>query len=651
MAVQFKPGQTITWRPNQGFWLDGEPFVATGTNYVASYICTNYWEDWRPEELKKDLDLIAKLGLNALRIPIHWEYAEPAPGQFRPEMMERLGQFLTWAEERGLAVMPWFLIGVATQFYDVSWRKGGNFFEEPMVGHAVNHIQTFVARFKDRPNILCWDLCDEPEFYAQMPGGEQLPYEPVRFKNWVTRLYEGVKQVDPVHAVMMGFGHLITNHYGMHVREMEQITDMMGVTGYTHDGDMELLHSFRNTYFLPWYLRMNDTQGRGVFASEAPGWSTVNASEFCVGLHFRLVLHSMLAAGSWGFLPWVWNDFVPEIWDKPPLDVAVFEPGFGLCRVDGTYKDSGKEFGVFAEHARKYPLQEWALEGPEACILIPSGYYTNNIELHFRTMFVAFMAARMAGLRVRFVWEADWTAEADCKLLILPGAPSGLTISSWQKVEKWVAKGGTLYCSQGFQRLIYPRINQLCGIDLQGAGTATNGLTWEATFNSPAKLASQGTLAPAKCRMVVNPADAEVWATTPDGEPILFHNKFGEGQVILLTHSAEQSMATMESAEFETHPLHTIYRAAAELAGLKPLLQASDPRLEVSIQAKGSQKLVTIINHSSAALGAEIECAKPVVIEEVLRGSGVPVGQAPTSAFMIQAAPSEVVIFLMRCGE
>lgn len=660
MTVAFKKGQAITWRAGQGFWLDGEPFYPTGVNFVANYICTNYWDDWRPEELIKDLDRIAALGLNALRIPIHWEFAEPAPGVFRPEMMERVGQFLTWAEERGLAVMPWFLIGVATERYDVSWREEKSFFEEPMVTHAANHIRSMIERFKDRPNILCWDLCDEPEFYANMPGGEQLPYEPVRFKNWVQRLYDAAKEADPVHPIMMGFGHLITNHYGMHVREMEQILDMMGVTAYSHDGDMELLHSLRNTYFLPWYLRMNDTQGRGVFAQEAPGWSTVCCSDESMGLHYRLVLHSMLAANCWGILPWVWNDFLPEIWDKSPLDFSAVEPSFGLMRVDGRLKKAGEEFGAFAAYACKYPLHEWPIEGDEVHILIPRTYYISdvepfgsNIELHWRSAFVSFMVARQAGLRVKFVWEQDWPAQ-DCKLLIVHGSPSALRLSTWKKIEDWVAGGGTLLATIGYQRHIGPCLNELFGVTLQGPVMAKDGIEWKKTAQGPAGLAASGKVAPtanmpSKSRMVLDPAGAEVWATTPDGSPILFANRVEEGTAILLDYAAEMAMAYTESKEFATHPLHTLYREAAARAGVNLPVQSSDPRLETSSRAKGDEILVTIINHTADMVEAEIRYDRPVELVEVVQGSGVE-AKGPMLQ-KVKMSPCEVQILRLKRGK
>ena len=50
---------------------EGELFYPVGINYVASYICTNFWEDFRPDVIYKDLKLAASLGVRALRIPMN----------------------------------------------------------------------------------------------------------------------------------------------------------------------------------------------------------------------------------------------------------------------------------------------------------------------------------------------------------------------------------------------------------------------------------------------------------------------------------------------------------------------------------------------------------------------------------------------------
>ena len=47
----------------KGHLLDaaGNQVHVVGVNYVASYICSNFWDDWRPEVIEKDLAKIREL--------------------------------------------------------------------------------------------------------------------------------------------------------------------------------------------------------------------------------------------------------------------------------------------------------------------------------------------------------------------------------------------------------------------------------------------------------------------------------------------------------------------------------------------------------------------------------------------------------------
>ena len=152
--------------------------IFTGINYVASYICTNFWEDWRPEIIEKDLADISELGLNAVRIPMFWGYMEPEEGNYNPKIFEQFNTFLGWCEKYGLYVMPWFLVGVATRNYDVAFRNGRPFFTGEMVDIAANHLKHFIKEYKHSEQILFWDICDEPEWYSlYKKGAEQLPLD------------------------------------------------------------------------------------------------------------------------------------------------------------------------------------------------------------------------------------------------------------------------------------------------------------------------------------------------------------------------------------------------------------------------------------------------------------------------------------------
>lgn len=588
------PGQICRWNPVVGFERGGIPCYVVGTNYVARYVCTNFWEDWRPQTIARDLDLIASTGLNAVRIPIHWEYAEPSPGQFREEALERISQFLDMAMERGLLVMPWFLVGVATLNYDVSWRNGRSFFSEPMVSHAENHLRTMVGKFRHFPNILCWDICDEPEWYSEHPGAEKLPYNCSRFQQWVDRMYKAVREVDPERAVTLAFGHIATGNYGMDVRRAAAALDVMAVTAYPPHRNEDLVHGFRSGYFLGWSVRFNDCAGKGVFTCEAPGWNDVEASEESVAALYRVALMSNLANGSLGVMPWVWNDFDDAVQCLPPLDRRPQEKRFGIVRENGTLKPAGRELSEFADFVASFHPHEWKQESPEVHVLVPvlsgPGAYDE-----FDDMFHQYIFLRQAGLRVRYLWAEDLSALRG-DVLFLPNSKSlPLTTGDWLKLQRWVEKGGTLVCSNQRPSTVF---NALFGVTREGLRTAHDDVRFRGCREGFG--VCEGIVLPrgnAFVELTLN--RAELLCSSTEGSPLVTCNRFGDGRAIFIAYAPETSLARIESEQLARHPIHRFYRAIAELVGLTAAVSCGDPRIELDIRRHSDGRLIAIlINHS-----------------------------------------------------
>jgi endo-1,4-beta-mannosidase len=73
-----------------------------GVNYTPSsnwYFC---WNDWHIDPIKRDLDAIAALGADHMRIMLIWPSFQPNPQWVSPAHLERLSQLLTEMGVRGL---------------------------------------------------------------------------------------------------------------------------------------------------------------------------------------------------------------------------------------------------------------------------------------------------------------------------------------------------------------------------------------------------------------------------------------------------------------------------------------------------------------------------------------------------------------------
>src|SRR5262249_32962364 len=75
---------------------------------------------------------------------------------------------------------------------------------------------------------------------------------------------------------------------------------------------------------------------------------TVLVEEQAAAAYIDRALSALLDSGCTGALVWCHADYVPEIWQRPPLDVATHERSFGMWRADGSPKPVLSAVGKFA---------------------------------------------------------------------------------------------------------------------------------------------------------------------------------------------------------------------------------------------------------------------------------------------------------------
>lgn len=599
---------------NGRFELDGEPFYPVGVNYAPRYVCTNFWADWRPEVIRKDLQTIAEAGFNCIRIPVIWQTAEPAPGAFSPEFERHFDEFIGWCGERGLYVMPWFLVGVSTGKYDVIYRQGRSFLSGRMLELARAHLRHFVSEYRDDRRILCWDLCDEPEFYSKFEQSDQLPYDRDIAANYVRTLAQAVREADPTHLVTLGFSHIASENWGFNVRDVAELLDVMSVTAYAYRV-REPLDGFRNGYFVAWNVRFQRQAGREVFLGEAPGNTTASNAEDVVANYLKISSYSSLAAGALGVIPWVYTDYEPEAHLKWPLNGMPTEPWFGLWRADGSRKPSCDALIAFSRAMRELPITDYEPAEPgEAAVLVPESYY-EEVGANFPASYMAYVLARMAGLTVDFLWERDLTGAIDYKLILAPMCHR-LSLRTWNVLERWVGSGGVLFLTFGGPACYSPSFARMFGVSIRGQlpGPAPTEARMERDWHG---LRAGETLAPLPQPWnapLWRPEGAELLATYADGRPFMLVNRRGKGLAVCCSHMIEGSFLGGEVyGRWREYPGWRLYRAVAEAAGVRPQALGSDPCVETYLmkRRKGSGRLLMLLNHVGETRRTVVELAEP----------------------------------------
>lgn len=600
----------------EGRLLDkaGNPVHIVGINYVASYICTNFWEDWRPEIIAKDLENISKLGLQAVRIPMMWGYMEPEERAYNDSFFAKFDAFIEMCRKYELYIMPWFLVGVATKDYDIPYRQGRPFFSGDMVTLAENHLKHFIAPYKDEEQILFWDICDEPEFYSRNIGAEPLPYKRNDVARWVRTMYQAIKSVDQNHLVTLGFGHIATENYGMDIRDMADILDLMVVTCYP-GWATETLDKCRQNYTIPYHVKMN-TRNKPVFTCEAPGNSSIVYSEEIIGKYFQVSLYSNLINGSTGVLPWVYNDFDQNLWHTVPLEGYLSEPYFGIVTVDGRLKPSGEVLRDYAAFAKKAELGKYRPHKAKVAVLVPEGYYQDKNNA-VPKIYSAFIQAKGCSVNVDLVWTSEDLS--GYQVLIMPTV-SGMIASQWDKIRKFVENGGTLYQIYDNVGCLSVYFNDLFGVTVQGIERdhGNNKLVMKTDWgkwHTGDVISVSGT--DRREWLSVKAMAAEVLCSLEDGSPALLKNHYGKGVAYLATIQMNNGLMEIPYEEFVGARSFCIMETIMQDVGVDRLVRIESSTVEVGCleECETGNMLVVCVNHDKDPVAVKLSLDRDLLPE------------------------------------
>jgi hypothetical protein len=135
-----------------------------GVNYLPSRDWWYAWVDWDEQTIAQDLDAVAGLGFDHVRIQCLWPVFQPNPAHVSPAMLTRLVRILDLAAERGLSVCPTVLDGWLSGFdFRPAWLRDADPFTDPAAVEAAALLVTTVARtVLGHPALWCLDIANEP---------------------------------------------------------------------------------------------------------------------------------------------------------------------------------------------------------------------------------------------------------------------------------------------------------------------------------------------------------------------------------------------------------------------------------------------------------------------------------------------------------
>ncbi len=295
----------------------GHPVTLKGMNYYpAAHPWGLMWLEWDGPAVAQELARARReLGINVVRALVPYRQVEgwtDDRGNVRPEMLDRLRQFVQLAGQQQLKV-------IVTLF---DWH-----FTIPAAGtveeqYDLKYLRTIVDAFKDDDRVLAWDLHNEPDNYPIWQGGQA-----AQFVDWLGRMADATRAIDRHHPLTIGVGKLESLWQpAPDGRTIASISDIVSFHGYDAARFAPMLAEARSRTSKPLLL-------------EEFGWPT---GPDCRGPYFdepsQLYLYRKAnqistSPGLIGMLSWWYQD------PPPLLSYGADENGhYGLYRLDGTAK-------------------------------------------------------------------------------------------------------------------------------------------------------------------------------------------------------------------------------------------------------------------------------------------------------------------------
>ena len=382
-----------------------------GINYWPRKSAMYMWEEFDLGEVREDMAHIADMGFEVVRMFTRTKDFLPTPSTVDATMVQRLVKVVQAAADAGLMVVPTVIIlNMSGSIWWPSWMldaagKPRDIFSDPAMLRAQALLaQTLARELAGNVALRGFDLANEIDD-AQFPQSREAA------AGWASLLATTIRTAAPGAQIRLGM-HLpsLTTDNNVRVDDVATITDEDVMHTYP------LYSNFARTpldsELAPFSLALTaglSGAGRRPLMQEFgactappgdPGCMITDnflgemkpqylASEQEQAAYYETVLERLLQTGAAGAYAWCYADYVPRLFDRPPLATAIRERTFGLVRPDRSEKPAADVFRRFSERRIKGTLVQGAV--PRVLDVSADEYYRTP-EKHFGRLYSKWVA-------------------------------------------------------------------------------------------------------------------------------------------------------------------------------------------------------------------------------------------------------------------
>ena len=181
-------------------------FHRFGVNYTPSRNWWFCWNDWQVGPIQRDLDAIAALGADHLRILLIWPYFQPNASWVSPAHLDRLNELLMLMAERKLDALVTVFNGQLSgsyflpPFMSQASELTSAFYTDPAVWNGQElFVRALSSSMRSHENVIGFDLGNELNtcWSTQPDLGDA----------WMAKMFDLMDSVYPHHIHVNGVDH------------------------------------------------------------------------------------------------------------------------------------------------------------------------------------------------------------------------------------------------------------------------------------------------------------------------------------------------------------------------------------------------------------------------------------------------------------
>ncbi|KUL52846.1 MULTISPECIES: glycoside hydrolase 5 family protein [unclassified Streptomyces] len=331
-----------------------------GANYTPSQGWFHHWLDFDIDAVRADLDAVAALGLDHVRVFPIWPYFQPNRTLIRPRAVEQLVRLADAAAERGLDVNVDGLQGHLSSFdflpaWTQTWHRRNIFTDPDVVAGQAAYLRTLAAALADRPNFIGMTIGNEVNQFSAGPHPDPDRITPEQADAWLRTVLAACEEGAP------GKLHLHAEYDAAWYQDDQPFTpaqaarlgSVTAVHSWVFNGTAQR-HGRTGTatrthaaYLIELSKAWADDPRRPVWLQEVGAPAPLIPAEHAAAFTEETIAAALDCQDLWGVTWWCSHDVSRDLADFPELEYSL-----GLLTNDGRVKPAGSAIARVAKEWR-----------------------------------------------------------------------------------------------------------------------------------------------------------------------------------------------------------------------------------------------------------------------------------------------------------